>query len=555
MSRNKLEVVELNKKENRILLEKKDNFFLLLFKRRGLLFYLLLIFLILSFVGLITLYTLWKINKSEGPHINPADEKIEIGFDDNIDSFVFENITPVTEDYANNYVSKKNNFLSKGEILVLKKVESSAYTIYYFSDGFALRVSKNGEILRIGSLDNRKYGINDEGIVDTNAITSNITIKKMVKSPYGNITYYSDGSALITDSDMDMFVRNSNDIYTDYNYISINKVNYLKNDDKIGNKTIEYFYDGTILVTDGNNKYIVRNSEDIIIDGNSITFPNKNQATVINTKNLDNNIKVTYYSDGGATINIGSNIISVRRSNSIIIEDNKLIEIIDNDLVDISYKNGNTTYYTNGSGTVNYNGSMVYVPDNSNIKYSDNNKIKDIDEEYSKLDSNKKLEDKEVSVYGEYTIIKSNDETKIVPTDSVVYDTNGYVKDVTSLEESVKEKELTIRNNTNDKVSYRVVLEKSNNTTLDTQYIRYILSYNLEHRGPGKLDDLLSKDDAINKQLGIEKTNYILLDASLEAYQIDKIGLSLWADYDTIPNSMMDKSFLGTIKVYAYTEK
>ena len=29
----------------------------------------------------------------------------------------------------------------------------------------------------------------------------------------------------------------------------------------------------------------------------------------------------------------------------------------------------------------------------------------------------------------------------------------------------------------------------------------------------------------------------------------------LWADYDTIPNSQMDKYFIGTIKVYAWTEE
>ena len=95
----------------------------------------------------------------------------------------------------------------------------------------------------------------------------------------------------------------------------------------------------------------------------------------------------------------------------------------------------------------------------------------------------------------------------------------------------------------------------TNNTTLDTQYIRYMLIYNTEYRGPSKLNDIISRDDAINKQLGIDKTNYILLDASLEKYQMDKINLSLWTDYDTIPNEMMDKVFLGTIKVYAYIEK
>ena len=150
--------------------------------------------------------------------------------------------------------------------------------------------------------------------------------------------------------------------------------------------------------------------------------------------------------------------------------------------------------------------------------------------------------------------IDDGNDVKIVDSDDVVYDTNGYVKDIGVNDFDLSFKELTIRNDTNEKIKYRLVLEKSNNTTLDTQYIRCMLMHNTEYRGPSKLDDLISKDDPINKQLGIDKTNYVLLNASLDEYQMDKISLSLWTDYDTIPNSMMNKVFLGTIKVYAYIE-
>ena len=391
MSRKKIEVVELNKRENKILLEKKDNWFILLFRRRGLLFYLLLIFLLLSFIGLATLYTVWKLNTSDSPRIEKADEKIDVNFSDGVDDFIFENITPITEDAAKNILEKKNNFNSKGEILVLKKVEAEKYTIYYFSDGYSLRISKGGEIKRIAPLENGEYGVRDTGDIDVNAIMSVVTVTKMVQTLYGNITYYSDGSALITDSDMDMFVRYGKDIHE--NYISDNRVSYLKNSEKINGNTIRYFYDGTVIVSNGKEEYVIRNSEDIIIDDSGIRYPNNNQAHVISTKNLENNIKVIYYSDGGATVNIGSNVISVRKSNSIIIKDNKLIEIIDSDLVDASYKNGNNVYYTNGSAIVDYNGNKNYVPDNSNIKYSDN-RITNIDGDYYKQDSSKKLDGK-----------------------------------------------------------------------------------------------------------------------------------------------------------------
>ena len=551
MSRKKIEVIELNKKENRILLEKKDNWFILLLKRRGFLFYLLLILLGLVFISLLVLLTIWKLKTSDTPKIALANEKIEVSFSDNIEGFIFDNILPVTEGYAKNAVMKNNNFISRGEILVVKKVESGNYVIYYFSDGYALKVSKDGSILRIGPTSDGNYGIKDTGEIDINCITSTVTIKKIVTTEYGTITYYSDGSALITDSIMDMFVRKSTDIHE--NYISDNRVSYLKNEEKIGSNTVKYFYDGTILIINGQNEYVIRDINDININGNNIEFSNNNKALVTSIKNLQNNIKVTYYSDGSAMISIGSNIISVRRSNSIIIQNNKLIEIIDNDLVTISYKDGNTTYYTNGAGTIKYNGEMVYVPDNSDIKDNNDGSINTSDGDYYSQDSSKKILDKQVSIYDDYTIIESEDEIRIVPTDSVIYDSLGHVKEIdNSSEDEIKDKDIFVRNNTNDKINYRVILEKSNNTTLDTKYIRGMLMYNLEYIGPFKLDDRKLKDDNINKQLGIDKTNYVLIDTSLEAYQMDKINLSLWTDYDTIPNEMMDKTFLGTIKIYAY---
>ena len=550
MSRKKIEVVELNKKENKILLQKKDNWFILLLKRHDFWFYLFLIILGILFISLSIFYAIWKIKTSDTPKIALANEKIEVNFSDEIDGLIFDNILPVTEGYAENEIMKNNKFISKGEILVIKKVESGSYIIYYFSDGYALKVSKDNNILRIGPLEDGGYGIKDTGEIDINSTTSVVTIKKIVTTDYGTITYYSDGSALITDSIMDMFVRKGTDIHE--KYISDNKVSYLKNEEKVGNNTLKYFYDGTMLITNSGYEYIIRNSEDISIKDDNIEFPNNNKATVTSVKKLENNIKVTYYSDGGATISNGSNIISVRKSNSIIIRDNKLIEIIDNDLVEISYKNGNTTYYTNGSATTRYNGEMVYVPDNSDIKYNLDGSINHIDNDYYSQDSDKQLGDKHVSVYDDYTIIEGENEIKIVPTDSVMYDSLGHVKEIEPSEDEIKNKDITIRNNTNDKINYRVILEKSNNTTLDTQYIRGMLMYNLEYIGPFKLNDKLLKDDNINKQLGIDKTNYVLLDTSLEAYQMDKINLSLWTDYDTIPNEMMNKVFLGTIKIYAY---
>ena len=554
MTRKKLEVVELNKKENKILLEKKDNVFLWLFKRRGILFYILLLLLGLLIISASIIYTVKKLSTSDNPKIKNANEMINVTFDDGaIGDITMDNITPITSDTASNSFIKNNKFVSKGEILITKKIEAENYIIYYFSDGYALKINKNGEITRISPDKNGEYGVNEKGEISLDSTTTNVTITKTSETPYGNITYYSDGSAIILDSDINMFVRYAKDIHE--NYISDNKVSYLKETKKVGNNIVKYFYDGTILVNINNNSYIVRNEEDINISGDNITFPNNNSATVTNIKELENNIKVTYYSDGSATISIGTNIISVKKSNSIIIEGNKLIEIVDNNNVQISNQTGNITYYTNGSATLEYNGNKVYVPDNSGIKYNDNGNVKDITTDNIKLDKQSNLDNKEVSVYGEYTIIKDSDKITIAPSDNVIYDSDGYVKEINENIIDLIDNGFTISNDTNNKITYRVVLEKSNNTTLDTKYIRYMLSYNSEYIGPNKLEDNIWENDKLYKELGVTNTNYILLDTSLEAYQLDKINLVLWTDYDTIPNSMMNKRFLGTIKVYAYIEE
>ena len=66
------------------------------------------------------------------------------------------------------------------------------------------------------------------------------------------------------------------------------------------------------------------------------------------------------------------------------------------------------------------------------------------------------------------------------------------------------------------------------------------------------LEDNIWKYDKLSEKLNLNGINYILLEKSLEAYQMDEISLMLWTDYETIPNSMMNKAFLGTIKVYSW---
>ena len=60
--------------------------------------------------------------------------------------------------------------------------------------------------------------------------------------------------------------------------------------------------------------------------------------------------------------------------------------------------------------------------------------------------------------------------------------------------------------------------------------------------------------DYIKEELSIKGTNYILLDKVLDPHQTDEIKLMLWTDYERIPNTMQDKYFYGTIRIYAWQE-
>lgn len=546
MSKKKYDVVELNKKENKILLEKKQNMFILFLNKMGPLFSILLLLIGIGLVSLSLMLVTKKLLVSEEPNIKDA--KITVKFLDDISDVTMKNITPIPENTAVNSFKNNNVFTSNGEILIYKKVEASSYIIYYFSDKSALKLNKeDNTVIRIAPINN-EYGISDNGTINMSAKMSNINIDNIKDTNYGKITYFTDGSALITNSDIDMFVRNSLDIKE--NYISNNKVSYLKNTNIENGIEINNFYDGSMLINYNGTNYIVRNNDDIKVNGKNITFPNNNQATLTKSISLENNIRIDYYSDGSAIVKDGSKIISVRKSNSIIIKNNTLIEIIDNVKVSIASTKDNTTYYTNGSAMTKYNDLLVFVSDNSQIKYKDNNV--NIEGNYKELTRESHLNNEDIFIFDDITIVTKDNKTIITNTSNVIMDSDGYIKEI--IDNTIEDDKFsfTISNDTNEEINYRVVIESSEKTTLDTKYMRYILSYNNIYTNPSKLEDNIWKYDKLSEKLNLNGINYILLEKSLEAYQMDEISLMLWTDYETIPNSMMNKTFLGTIKVYSW---
>lgn len=546
MKGKKIEVVELNKKEEKIILEEKKSKFAIFIKRYNKLMILLLMLLsLVTVVGGVFL-AVSKIQESLEPSIK------EVAIDttlDKISSITNINGIPITDEAAKNIFNKNNIFITNGEVLLVNKLETSNFIVKYYSDGTAIKIlTKTNTIIRVAALTNGEYGIDKDGNINTSAKTREVKESKVKDYPWGKVIYYSDGSASIINSKMDMFIRNASDIKD--NYISNNKVTYLKDTEKVGNTKINYYYDGTIEVIIDNTSYVFRNIDDITLTQSSVEFKNNNQATIYKTINTDDGKTINYYTDGGAIILDGTRSLSVRKSNSIIIKNNKIYEIVDNIYVEISKKTSSETYYTNGSATVDYNNKKYYVEENSNISYYKNNQIKNINGSKEELVQNSD----EVDIYEKTAIVKKDNKLAIVPKDNILLDTDGKLLKIKELDTDNLSNTFSVTNNTNEDLSYRVVIEKSDKSTLLTDYIKYQLSVDGTYIGPTWLNDTLWKKDKIYNELKVTKDNYILLDGTIKKYETKNISLILWTDYEKTPNAMQNKQFLGTIKIYAWTK-
>ncbi len=552
MSKKNLEVVELNKKEEQIILEEKQKPIVSFWHLHR--FQILSILLILSLLTCITgvFIFLSNIYQNEEPTIEKASVDTTLS---DYNKYVDGGRAPITEETAKNRFLNTGDFKTSGEVITIKTIETGSFIIKFYSDGTALKINKKSNIItRINPLENGEYGINSKGETNRKVTTRDVTVVNTKEYPWGTVSYFSDGSAEITNSKMNIFVRDSNDIND--NYISNNKVSYLKEIKTVGSNTLNYYYDGTIEVVKNGKSYLVRNERDLNISSNDITFPNDNSANIYKTITTDDGYIIDYYQDGGAIIKKGSRTISVRKSNSIIIKNNKIYEIVDNIYVEVSNTRDkdNVIYYTNGGTVYNYQGKTYYNEENSNLLFN-NGTLSSIATPSEDLTKHTDIEDEDVQIFEKNAVIKTKDYTAIVPKEGILYDKNGKIKDITSDDSSTSKNDFKIINNSSKKVKYRIVIEKSPRTDLDVTYLRYQLQVKEKYYPAKKMDNDIWYQDNLSNSLGINGTNYILLDDIIEPYDTINVRLMLWTDYETTPNSMQDKYFYGTIKVYAWIEK
>lgn len=547
MPKKKLEVVELNKKEEEIVLEEEQSAFILFWRRYGRAISLMLLLLSIIIASVSIYFVMKNIKKSEEMVIK------EVSVLTSLDSLDFVDANhSFDDDDARRGFNLNSAFKSKGEVLLLKTVEHSKFTLKFYSDGTALKIMKDGNnVTRINPLSDGKYGVGEDGIINSKALTSNVTVTSTKTYPWGEVSYLSDGSAIVNDSKMDVFVRNSKDI--ERNYISDNKVTYLEDTKTVGDNKLYYYHDGTIEIIKNGKSYLVRTSDDLNISGNNVTFKNNNAASIYKTVKTSNGYTIDYYTDGGAIIRDSSKTLSVRKSNSIVIKDNKIYEIVDNIYVDVASTKGKVTYYTNGGAVVtDYNNNTLYVPENSNVKYDGGNNITNIVNKTERLSKETNIAGESVKIFEETAVIKTDKYIAIVPKDGVVFDAEGKIKQLETETDDDGMKTFTITNNTNDDLIYCVVIEESPRTTVNVNYVKYQLRTGSQYIEPTKLKEW---NDKASKTLAGGSTNYLLIKDTIMAQSAEDVSLMLWTDYANIPNSEMDKYFYGTIKVYAWMEE
>lgn len=317
---NKFFVKKYDEDENKITLEEERKYhspFVLFLINNGRL--LLAISLLLSVSVFIIAITLIFGNMKESSIVMYEQNGVVVSFDGDDNSIV--NGTPITKEYAekvfDSNLIQDNNL--RGVVIKLKEVSIKDKNkgkvkgvITFYSDRTAIVKYDDGSYKRIYSV-NGNYGITESGVIDSKAITNDLSGEYKKNDKYNiNLIYLSDGSVIVIKDKVELFVRNS-DITSNDDEFFTTLSGVSTPISKNGNK---YTYsDGTIKEKD----YII--VDDI-------------KYAKVDEKKTKDNIKIIYYDNGYAEIIYNNLNVMVKNSEHIRYNDN-IFEIIDNDKKDV----------------------------------------------------------------------------------------------------------------------------------------------------------------------------------------------------------------------------
>lgn len=317
---NKFFVKKYDEDENKITLEEERKYhspFVLFLIKNGRL--LLAISLLLSVSVFIIAITLIFGNMKESSIVMYEQNGVVVSFDGDDNSIV--NGTPITKEYAekvfDSNLIQDNNL--RGVVIKLKEVSIKDKNkgkvkgvITFYSDRTAIVKYDDGSYKRIYSV-NGNYGITKSGVIDSKAITNDLSGEYKKNDKYNiNLIYLSDGSVIVKKDKVELFVRNSDITSNDDEFFTtLSGVST-----PISKKGNKYTYsDGTIKEKD----YII--VDDI-------------KYAKVDEKKTKDNIKIIYYDNGYAEIIYNNLNVMVKNSEHIRYNDN-IFEIIDNDKKDV----------------------------------------------------------------------------------------------------------------------------------------------------------------------------------------------------------------------------
>lgn len=317
---NKFFVKKYDEDENKITLEEERKYhspFVLFLIKNGRL--LLAISLLLSVSVFIIAITLIFGNMKESSIVMYEQNGVVVSFDGDDNSIV--NGTPITKEYAekvfDSNLIQDNNL--RGVVIKLKEVSIKDKNkgkvkgvITFYSDRTAIVKYDDGSYKRIYSV-NGNYGITESGVIDSKAITNDLSGEYKKNDKYNiNLIYLSDGSVIVIKDKVELFVRNSDITSNDDEFFTtLSGVST-----PISKKGNKYTYsDGTIKEKD----YII--VDDI-------------KYAKVDEKKTKDNIKIIYFDNGYAEIIYNNLNVMVKNSEHIRYNDN-IFEIIDNDKKDV----------------------------------------------------------------------------------------------------------------------------------------------------------------------------------------------------------------------------
>ena len=284
--------------------------FILFLIRNGKL--ILTISLLFSISVFIIAFSLTMTNIKESSIVKYESNGVMVKFD-STDEMIL-NGTPITPEYADKlFDSNVQNINYEGVIIKIKETPCKFGNIVFYSDKTALIKYIDGTYMRIYSVNNN-YGIAEDGIINSKAVTKKLTGEIKQNTLGINILYLSDGSTEVTYKNSTIFVRNGDisnledKFYTNLSLVSIK-------------------------LKEENNKIYYSNN--IIKENNLLNVDNKTYK-ITSEKVVTENIKILYYENGYAEVIKDDLSIIVEKSEHIKY-DNNIFEIVyqDKEKVDI----------------------------------------------------------------------------------------------------------------------------------------------------------------------------------------------------------------------------